>query len=239
MHQKPCDPQPCTSLITDTSRNILHCKSKVDVVIVLDGSASLGQYGWDMSQGAAEKLVENLGGGSDDTGSAQVALLLFGGPHNMEDYYKCTGATPIGDDGLDMKTQCGMNWISHFTNATSTLKTTVAGMTWPQSTTMTSLALSQAEGELYKGRNDAKSVVILITDGWPMSRANTNEAAAKLQQSAEVLYVPVGHSAPVSLIEDMATEPKEDHIIQAHTLYSLNQPDIINRIIGSTCASVA
>merc|ERR1712003_144598 len=126
-----------------------------------------------------------------------------------------------------------MDWISHFTSETNALKTTIHNTAFPDSTTMTSLALSQAEGELYKGREDAKSVVILITDGWPMSRANTNEAAAKLQQSAEVLFVPVGHSAPISLIEDMATEPKEDHIIEVHTLTALAQPDIINGIIGS------
>merc|ERR1719336_3726072 len=109
----------------------------------------------------------------------------------------------------------------------------------PKSTTMTSLALGLAEGELFKGREDASSVVILLTDGWPMSRANTNSAAARLQQYAKVLYVPVGRSAPLSLIEEMATYPSEDHIIQAQTLASLETPEILNKIIGSTCLSVS
>jgi len=224
-------------LITDPTRQVLHCHSNVDVVIVLDGSASLGTYGWQMAQEAAETLVENLGAGGDGTGEAQVSVLLYGGPLTMDNYKKCVGIT-TSPDGVDMKEDCGMEWIGPLTNNTATLKSKVAAAEWPQSTTMTSLALSQAEGELFKGRSDATSVVILITDGWPMSRANTNAAAEKLQQNAKVLYVPVGHSAPVSLIEDMATEPKEDHIIQAHTLESLNHPYIINKIIGSTCTSV-
>jgi len=238
-HQKLCDTAPCRTLITDpTNRDILHCQSKIDVVIVLDGSASLGDYGWQMSHEAAEKLVENLGAGSDGIGDARVAVLLYGGPLTMDNYNRCSGREPAGDTPVNMATDCGMTWIGHLTQNTSTLKTQVAGADWPRSTTMTSLALSQAEDELFKGRSDAVSVVILITDGWPMSRANTNAAAEKLQESAKVLYVPVGHSAPVSLIEDMATEPKEDHIIQAHTLWQLNQPDLINRIIGSACTSV-
>merc|ERR1719442_31455 len=101
---------------------------------------------------------------------------------------------------------------------------------------MTSLALTQAETELFNGRDDAPSVVVLITDGWPMSRKNTNSAAAKVQQSAKVLYVPAGKSAPLDLVEEMASEPKEDHIIHAQDLWNLNTPDIINKIIASTCA---
>merc|ERR550532_2040115 len=106
-----------------------------------------------------------------------------------------------------------MHWVSHFTNDTASLSTAVANLAWPKSTTMTSLALTQAANELFNGREDAQSVVVLITDGWPMSRRNTNSAATKLQQSAKVLYVPVGSAAPVDLIEEMASHPKEDHII--------------------------
>merc|ERR1719491_2765305 len=138
-----------------------------------------------------------------------------------------------------METDCGMRWLAHFTDSIGTVSSAVSSATWPMSTTMTSLALGLAEGELFKGRQDATSVVIVMTDGWPMSRTNTNSAAARLQQYAKVLYVPVGYSAPLSLIEEMASYPKEDHIIQAPTLSSLNGPDILNKIIGSTCLLVS
>ena len=104
---------------------------------------------------------------------------------------------------------------------------------------MTSLALTQAEPELFNGRDEAESVVILITDGWPMGRKNTNSAEKKLRRSAKVLHSAAGNSAPLDFIEEMASSPKLDHIIQAHSLWSLSQPSIFNTIIGSTCMSVS
>merc|ERR1719394_231021 len=148
----------------------------------------------------------------------------------MEDFEKCAG-NANGTEEINMETTCGMKWVSHFTNDTASLSTKVSALEWPESTTMTSLALGQAESELVKGNEDAQSVVILITDGYPMSRRNTNSAAAKLRESAKVLYVPVGNSAPRDLIEEMASEPKEDHIIDAHTFSALNHPFTLNKIV--------
>jgi len=230
--QKSCDPMPCGRLITDPGRELLSCGSLVDVVILLDGSASLGSAGWRQSREAVEKMVTAFGAGA----SAHVAVLLYGGPLTMGDYRKCVGDS--NGTTVNLETTCGMQWVSHFTSDTAGLSRTVSALEWPMSTTMTSLALGQAESELVKGREDAQSVVILVTDGWPMSRRNTNSAAAKLQESAKVLYVPVGNSAPRDLIEEMASEPKEDHIIDAHTFSALNHPYTLNKIIGSTCLSV-
>jgi len=230
--QKACDPMPCANLITNTSRELLNCRSLVDVVILLDGSASLGTQGWLQSREAVEKLVAAFGAGA----SAQVALLLYGGPLTLQDYEKCVGGS--NGTAVNMETTCGMKWVSHFTSDTAGLSTTVSALEWPRSTTMTSLALGQAESELVKGREDAQSVVILVTDGWPMSHRNTKSAAAKLRDSAKVLYVPVGNSAPMSLVEEIASEPKEDHIIQARTFSALVHPATLNKIIGSTCLSV-
>merc|ERR1719461_1771226 len=119
-----------------------------------------------------------------------------------------------------MKEDCGIDWVRHFTSTTDeikTLATEVADYTdknWMKSTTLTSVALGQADDELYYGREDANSVVIAITDGWPMSPRNTKMAAKKLQEHAKVVWVPVTRSAPVKLIEKMASLPAEDHVIE-------------------------
>jgi len=233
LDHKDCDPLSCDQAITDPTRELLQCHSKVDVVIVVDGSGSLGWYGWRMSKYATEKLVDQFSASSD----AEIAVLVYGGPHSMAEYLKCAGLDK--STAVNMETECRMIWKGHLTDDIATVKANVAAMEWPRSTTMTSLALSEAERELFKGRDDAESVVILITDGWPMSRTRTNVAAAKLQQVAKVLYVPVGYSAPRDLIEQMASKPKSDHIIQANTLWELSQPHTLNNIIGSTCLSVS
>merc|ERR1719410_1095472 len=154
----------------------------------------------------------------------------------MDAYRKC-----IGDDASaipNMETECKMKWVSHFTSNTDALATNVSNLVFPRSNTMTSLALGQAENELMNGREDAQSVVIVITDGWPMSRERTNAAAKTLQQSAKVLYVPVGNSAPMTLFQQVASSPPADHIIQVQYLSYLSHPYFLNLIIGSTCMDV-
>jgi len=231
MNHRQCQANPCSDLITDPGRSLLNCNSTVDVVIVLDGSASLGWTGWWYAKQAAKLLVESLGAG----GNAHVAVLLFGGPETMEDYRKCIGET---NSTVDMELDCKMKWVSHFTANTAQLATDVDALEFPQSNTMTSLALGQAENELLNGREDAQSVVIMITDGWPMSRERTNAAAKTLQQSAKVLYVPAGNSAPTTLFQEVASSPPADHIIQVQYLSYLMHPYFLNQIIGSTCMDV-
>merc|ERR1740122_845726 len=197
-HHRSCQASPCGELITDGTRSILNCQSKVDVVIVLDGSGSLDDDGWAKSKEAAEKLVKAFGAG--DNKDAQVAVLLFGGPETMEAYRKCIGDDTTNTPNLEV--DCKMKWVSHFTSNTELLATSVSNLVFPRSNTMTSLALGQAENELINGREDAQSVVVVITDGWPMSRKNTNSAAKELQKKAKVMYVPVGSSAPMTLFQD-------------------------------------
>merc|ERR1719215_949876 len=44
----PCNVFSCSSLV-DKDSETLKCESKVDIVLMIDGSGSLGQYGWDKS----------------------------------------------------------------------------------------------------------------------------------------------------------------------------------------------
>merc|ERR1740129_326258 len=101
MNHRSCQANPCTSLITDPGRPLLNCNSNVDVVIVLDGSASLNDDGWNYAREATRLLVESLGAG----GNAHVAVLLFGGPDTMEAYRKCIGES---NSTVNMEEDCEM-----------------------------------------------------------------------------------------------------------------------------------
>merc|ERR1712066_309243 len=198
----------------------------------MDGSASLKQYGWEQSTHLAEKLVSSL------NNSAQVAFLLFSGPNTWRGYQKCTGQR--NDRVPDLKEDCGMEWISHFTNDTATLADRVshANLDFPRRTTLTSLALGLAESELVKGRQSANSVVIVITDGKPLSPRATKAAAKKLQERAKLVWIPVGNSAPRDLIEELASAPQKDHVIDVAEFDQLDQPDTLNKIISTACPVV-
>merc|ERR1719272_2105904 len=47
---------------------VTQCGAKLDVVILLDGSGSLGQAGWDASLKAAEMFVRGFDTGDEDAG---------------------------------------------------------------------------------------------------------------------------------------------------------------------------
>merc|ERR1719453_1238422 len=143
--------------------------------------------GWKSSLKAASQLVEGFDTSEDDAeekpGSSRVALLLFGGPKDYEDLELCTEGPKDGQKPPDLKKNCGMEWISESDDKSSHFATDIAGlakdikrMKWPASTSMTSAALMQANDELKFGRKDAQSVVIVVTDGKPMSPGKTFEA---------------------------------------------------------------
>merc|ERR1719510_2853308 len=145
-----------------------------------------------------------------------------------------------------MKDHCGIEWYHHLstddTNVTlKKLADEVDGLTeenWMKSTTLTSVALGQAENELFQGREDANSVVLIITDGWPMSKRNTRAAAQRLQGEAKVVWVPVGRSAPRSLIEKMASAPEKDHVVEIDNFEDLESPWAVNQLVSIACPRV-
>merc|ERR1712085_164356 len=133
-----CNTFDCKQLVR-AGRSTLLCTEMIDLILILDGSGSLGRYGWEESQSMAQKLIDSMQGG--DT-AVNLALMLFSGPWTAPDYEKCTGQT-VGD----------------------TVKADDCGIQWPARSTLTSYALAEAKNELINGRSDAKSVVVVITDG--------------------------------------------------------------------------
>ncbi len=149
----------------------LECEAKLDVVLVLDGSGSLGQSGWDATKMAASMIAAAMHGGE---GKIRLAALLFSGPRTWGQYDLCTGAasgTP------DLWSDCGIRWISHFTEDMGSVFAGIQGAEWPRASTLTSGALATVESELSRGRSDANTVVIVITDGRPLNERRTRQAA--------------------------------------------------------------
>lgn len=218
-----------------TGRDTVKCNSKVDVILLVDGSGSLQQSGWDKSVAVATTIINNL---ATDDNKVLASVLLFSGPNTQDAYDICTGSKQVSYE-VDVEQLCGLKWISHFTSALDGLSTTVSEMTWPASTTYTSGALGLAENELVNGREDANSVVIVLTDGWPISPMQTEAAAGTLNAKAKVVWVPVGNAAPRHMIEKLAAQPIEDHIVSVASFSDLGTPTVLNKIITATCPVVA
>jgi hypothetical protein len=226
---RECNNIPCTNFYHETpAGKFLKCNSKVDLMVLMDGSGSLGDFGWEKSQKFVTNLISNLKGGDDHV---HVALQLFSGPTTWPSYEKCVG---VGE-APDLEKDCGIRWVKHFTNDTLATAKEVEALKFPRATTMTSVALAEASSELINGREDASSIVVVITDGKPMSHERTMAAAHALMAKARIIWVPVGEGAPLELIEDLASLPKKENMIPIDSFEKLGWPYFVNKLISQSC----
>jgi len=158
----------------------LPCNRSLDVVLLIDGSGSLGKEGWAEEIKAATMFVDAF----KDSGKGNMAVLLFSGPKTWSGVEKCTGedAGPVDPE------KCGIKMVTHFTEDMKKVKNLILGLDWPQGSTLTSLALMTAKAELALGRKDSKATVVVITDGRPLSYRNTGLAAEALRKAARLVW---------------------------------------------------
>jgi len=223
---KPCHTKPCVN----NTISVLTCASKLDVILVLDGSGSLGQTGWDATIKAGASISRAMGP------DVRLAALLFSGHTTYQALWLCTGViagTP------NMKDDCGIEWVDHFTTDAEAVAQNIERLNFPGKTTLTSLALSTAETELSNGRSDAQSIVIVITDGKPMSEHRTGLAAKSLKQKARVIWVPVGRYISKKNVKKWASFPPKENIVKVNKFGDLAQPKVLNEILTDACPVVS
>jgi len=225
LQMKPCNTQPCKN----ASTVMMTCVAKLDVIFLLDGSGSLGQKGWEATVKAGATLARSM------KGDVQLGVVLFSGPTNYKSLWMCTGEIP---GTPDMKNDCGIEWVSHFDNDTEKIATTIESLKFPAKTTLTSLAISTAETELSQGRADASSVVVVITDGKPLSEASTTIASNSIKHKARLMWVPVGRYVPKKDIKKWASFPWKENVVKVDDFGALTKPNVLNKIIADMCPDI-
>lgn len=229
----PCNTFDCGDLLPP-GRLTVKCFAKVDVIVVMDGSGSLGKYGWKESTNFAKHLIESMVGGGE---GVNMGMLLFSGPKDWKLLDDCTGSDP---NKKPNPTDCGIHWVEHLTENVSDITKKLENVDWPRRTTLTSLALAEVGSALIKGRQDAQSIVVIVTDGKPMSPIKTGQAADKLKRSARLIWAPVGSAVKAS-IEDMkvwASKPARDNVIEIDTFAALDTPAMLNKVIAGFCPQI-
>jgi Mg-chelatase subunit ChlD len=208
------------------------CNKTLDVVLLIDGSGSLGQTGWDAEKKAAALFVDSFINGGADT---QMALILFSGPSTWGGVFQCIGASSTT---VSLPTVCKVTTETHFTKDLATVKTDIQNLNWPQGSTLTSVALMAAKAELSLGRSDAHSIIIVFTDGRPLSRRKTFQAAREVREAARLVWVPVTQFAPLSDIKKWATRRWQENVVVVKTFEDLEKPWVVTQIIANICPSV-
>lgn len=226
-----CNTQPCPP---PKQAGIHQCKAKLDVILLLDGSGSLRSRGWAATKEAGEKFAKSMIGGDDDI---KLSVLLFSGPSNIRTLRRCING-PRGGKAVDMQGECNVKWVTRFTTDTAAAAAKIKALQWPARTTLTSAALSMAESELQFGRKDAQSVVIVVTDGRPMSARATYYAARKLRRKARLMWVPVTRYAPYRRMRRWASRPWRSNIICISDFSALTKASTIDKIIVDMCPKV-
>jgi hypothetical protein len=231
LEYKKCNMKSCVKT-SDT----LHCLSKVDVVLVLDASSSLGREGWKATKEFAKNFVDAFEGKGSN---AEIAILEYSGPRTWGGIGKCMGETKTKKGAkLDLDRDCKMHWIQEFEKDLDKTRANIAGAKWTKGGTLTSLALSSVATMLQKGRGESPAIGVVVTDGKPMSPKRTKDAARALRKKARLMFVPVTEKiskATMDNINTWASRRPEENIVPVSNFAHLALHETIDHIVADMC----
>jgi len=225
-----CAKNRCQPSVNHTTLACLH--TKIDTILLIDGSGSVGQRGWDAEIALSKKFVEAFQGTEEV--DAQMSVIVYSGPRTWGTYRKCFARKTSKED---RKKACNINTVTHFTNDLAGVQKKIAALKWPKGGTLTSKALKTAESELMLGRAGLKPNVVVLTDGKPMSKRSTRLASQSIRKKARLLWVPITRNAPLKDIKKWATRKWEENVFSVKTFTDLSaQRDaIVTHMIASMC----
>jgi len=208
------------------------CNKTMDMVLLIDGSGSLGKKGWTAEIMAAQQLVDAFIDPSGATPKAKMAVILYSGPRTWSGVRKCMGKD---SKKVDRERLCAIKMVTHFTDDLKKVKGLISGLEWPKGSTLTSLALMTAKAELPLGRPNAHSTVVVFTDGRPLSYRKTGDASDVVRKLARLVWVPVTQYAPLKFIKKWATHRWQENVVSVPSFDDLKKPDVVTHIIANIC----
>merc|ERR1719401_1093915 len=213
------------------SAKVWKCHGKIDLVLLLDGSGSMGSSGWYMEKVFANKLVSAFEGQN-----TSVSIIVFGGPKTWDDYRTCNGPNA---STVDQEKVCGIKMVQHFTNDTAQTKKTISTLKWPRGSTFTAKAFQMASSELQLGRKDATRVVVTMTDGMPISVHSTDIAAAKLRRQARLMIGAVRLTRKsLGRMTSWASAPKRDNVMRISRFQEMMKTQTVNKFLRDMCTTL-
>jgi len=195
----------------------------------LDGSGSLGETGWKAEIKAAEMFVDAFSGSG---AQANMAVILYSGPRTWGGVYKCFRRR---GKKVDMEKTCKIKTVTHFTPDMKKVKKLITGLTWPKGSTLTSLALMRARAELSLGGKNSESIIVVITDGRPLSYRATKIASRYVRKAARLVWVPVTRYAPLRSIKKWATRRWQENVVVVKKFSDLENVKTVDHVVANIC----
>jgi len=234
-HTRPCNEQACCKPNAST---VLTCKSKRDVILLLDGSFSVGEEGFATTKKFAKLFVSAFKGQD-----VRVSLILFSGPRKYSQLTKCRTASTLTD--TEKINDCGITLAQHFTHDMDATEKVIDGLKYPAASTFTSMALNTAMSEVSLSRPELKAnetFVVTITDGVPISHLDTQNAAKALKdKGVRMIMVPVEGNGldddGIKLMYGMTSFPPEENFLKTD-IHDLSNIATIDALVSDVCAEV-
>merc|ERR1719389_1007786 len=175
---RPCNDQKCPPNLV--------CDSELDLMVLMDGSGSVGSKGFSQEKEFAEAFINRFEIGPDKT---EMGIISFS-------YYITIGSQITDDAGALVSVVENTEWEAYNTNTAAAL-----------GTALEVLAAS--------GRETAQSVVVVITDGMPNDSEATAMMAEKVKEKARLIFVAVGKNLDMDALYSWASFPPEYNILSA------------------------
>merc|ERR1719506_241248 len=174
----PCNDHKCPPNLV--------CDSEIDLMILMDGSGSVGSKGFKQEKLFADAFIKRF---EIEPKKTEMGIISFS--------YYITIGTQITDDA-------------------SALLSVVDNTEWEAYNTNTAAALGTAlEVLAASGRETAQSVVVVITDGMPNDSEATAMMAEKVKEKARLIFVAVGKNLDMDALYTWASFPPEYNILSA------------------------
>jgi len=198
--QMPCNDNQCPD-------NVM-CNSKLDIVLLFDGSGSVGSNGFKEEVAFGQKLIKRINLGPD---TAKVGIVKYSADVSI--------VSPLSFD-------------------LETIETKVSEMTWSAQSTRTSVGMSYALDALTAGgREDADSIVFVISDGMPDDGKATSLIAEKVKRSARLIFVAVGNNLDQESLDKWASFPPEQNVWHAERFRKLDLQ--LAEFVAGMCPSLS
>jgi len=206
------------------------------VILLLDGSGSVTEEGFAMEKEFAKLFVSAFKGND-----VRVSLILFSGPRTWRGVFHCMSAATLTEqEKIDV---CGITLAQHFTSDMNATEGVIDGLVFPKGSTLTSMALSTAIGETKLSRpelGEDELLVVLVTDGRPLSTWAAEQQAKKLKDTgARLLVVPVkGKGLTETQIESMKKMATDPESVLETDFHHLSDIPTIDELLTDVCKVV-
>jgi uncharacterized protein YegL len=197
----PCNDHKCPPNLV--------CDSEIDLMILMDGSGSVGSKGFKQEKEFADAFIKRF---EVEPKKTEIGIISFS-------YYITIGSQITDDAPALLDVVSNTEWEAYNTNTAAAL-----------GTALEVLAAS--------GRESAQSVVVVITDGMPNDSEATAMMAEKVKEKARLIFVAVGKNLDMDALYTWASFPPEFNILSAKKFKKLAKNLAQGEYLADICPSL-